>query len=504
MTTMTAMNTIFLLLSIQAALGAFDNLWHHELEARLPQRTSARYELSLHAAREAIYGVVFVGLAWFEWRGAFAAMLAALLLIELGITLADFLEEDRTRRLPPLERVLHTVLTISYGLFLGLIAPVLWAWVQQPTAMVLAPHGWVSWLFTAYAIGVWVWSVRNVLAAIKLYRAAPPAQPSTTLHARSLQPQPATLVTGATGFVGSALVADLVRDGQRVIVLTRDALQARASFGPSVWVVDTLDAIPSETTIDAVVNLAGARVLGMPWTAARRRQLLASRVDTTVAVVSLMRRLQKAPRVLVSASAVGFYGASPNASMEPLDETAPPRPGEFQSDLCAAIEHEARRAEALGVRVVRMRFGVVLGHGGGAYPMQALAARLGLGAVLGDGRQPAPWIHLADALGLVRFAMAHPHLQGPVNAVAPDAVTQATFARALAASFGRRAWLRVPVWPLRGLLGEMSTLLMDGQNAVPSAAPGHGYRFVNPRLGGALADLAEAEKPQAGLAHAEY
>ena len=323
---MTAMNTLFLLLTVQAALGAFDNLWHHELQARLPQRTSARYEISLHAAREAIYGVVFFGLAWFEWRGAFAAVLAALLLIELGITLADFLEEDRTRRLPPFERVLHTVLTISYGLFLGLIAPVLWAWVQQPTAMVLAPQGWVSWLFTAYAVGVWAWSVRNTLAAIKLYRTAPPAQPALpgALHARGLQPQPATLVTGATGFVGSALVADLVRDGQRVIVLTRDALQARASFGPSVWVVDTLDAIPSETSIDAVVNLAGARVLGMPWTAARRRQLLASRVDTTVAVVSLMRRLLKAPRVLVSASAVGFYGASPNASMEPLDETAPP------------------------------------------------------------------------------------------------------------------------------------------------------------------------------------
>lgn len=137
-------------------------------------------------------------------------------------------------------------------------------------------------------------------------------------------------------------------------------------------------------------HLAGARLLGMPWTQARRRQLLASRVDTTVAIVSLMRRLHKAPRVLVSASAVGFYGPSPNASMEPLDETAPPRPGEFQSDLCAAIEHEARRAEALGVRVVRMRFGVVLGHGGGAYPMQALSAHLALGAVLGHSRQHAP------------------------------------------------------------------------------------------------------------------
>lgn len=232
----------------------------------------------------------------------------------------------------------------------------------------------------------------------------------------------------------------------------------------------------------------------MPWTQARRRQLLASRVDTTVAIVSLMRRLQKAPRVLVSASAVGFYGASPNASMEPLDETAPPRPGEFQSDLCAAIEHEARRAEALGVRVVRMRFGVVLGHGGGAYPMQALAARLGLGAGLGHGRQPAPWVHLADAVGLVRFAMAHQTLQGPVNAVAPEAVTQATFAQALAASFGRRAWLRMPGLPLRALLGEISTLLLDGQNAVSSAALG--YRVVHTRLSGALTDLGKSCKTQ--------
>ncbi|MFP5444549.1 MAG: DUF1731 domain-containing protein [Betaproteobacteria bacterium] len=190
--------------------------------------------------------------------------------------------------------------------------------------------------------------------------------------------------------------------------------------------------------------------------------------------------------------------------MEPLDETAPPRPGEFQSDLCAAIEHEARRAEALGVRVVRMRFGVVLGRGGGAYPMQALSARLGLGAVLGHGRQPAPWVHLADAVGLVRFAMARKTLQGPVNAVAPEAVTQATFAHALAASFGQRAWLSMPAWPLRTLLREMSTLLMDGQSAVPRAALAEGYRFVHPQLGDALADLTDTDGPAADVVRAKY
>ena len=486
------MNTIFLLLSLQAAMGAFDNLWHHELQAKLPQRISARYELALHAAREAIYGIVFIGLAWFAWRGAFAAVLAALLVTELGITLADFLEEDRTRKLPPFERVLHTLLTISYGLFLGVLAPVLLGWAQLPTAMAFTPHGWISWLCTLYGVGVLAWSSRNALAVLhlnRMVRGAGIPMPTPRSHLIA----PAVLVTGATGFVGSALVADLLRDGQRVIVLSRDALQARASFGPQAWVVDSLDAIPSETRIDAVVNLAGARVLGLPWTAARRRTLLASRVGVTAAVVDLMRRLQQPPRVLVSASAVGFYGASPNASFEPMDETAPARPGEFQSDLCAAIEHEARRAECLGVRVVRMRFGVVLGRGDGAYPMLAFSAKLGLGAVLGSGRQAAPWIHLEDAVGMVRFALANDSLSGPVNAVAPDTVPQAQFARALAASFGRRVWLRVPDAPLRVLLGEMSTLLLDGQNARPRALAAAGYGFVHSKLQGALCSLAGKE-----------
>ncbi|MDM0113571.1 TIGR01777 family oxidoreductase [Variovorax sp. J22R133] len=487
------MSLVFTLLSVQALLGAFDNLWHHELAARLPQRVSARRELALHAAREAIYGIVFIGLSWFEWRGAFAFGLAALLLTEVAITLADFLEEDRTRRLPPFERALHTLLTISYGLFIGLFAPVWFGWARQPSELALVPHGWVSWLFTAYGIGVVAWSVRNTLAVIALNRIARMASMQPTpipgqQHGHLIAP--AVLVTGATGFVGSALVAELQRDGRRVIALTRDARQASASLGPGVWTVESLDAIPSETRIDAVVHLAGARVLGMPWTAARRRTLLASRAGLMNALLDLMRRLQQPPRVLVSASAIGFYGGSPDDSFEPLDESGPPRPGEFQSDLCAAIEHEARRAEALGVRVVRMRFAVVLGRGDGAYPMQALAARMGLGAVLGSGRQAAPWIHLDDAIGLIRFAMDKSELAGAINAVAPDTPSQARFAKSLAASFGRRALIRMPGAPLRAMAGEMATLLLTGQNVVPRAALAAGYVFRHPQLDSALADLA--------------
>lgn len=303
-------------------------------------------------------------------------------------------------------------------------------------------------------------------------------------------PAPAVLVTGATGFIGRALIRTLRSDGRQVIALSRDAVRARASLGADVWVVDRLDAIPAETRIDEIVNLAGARVLGLPWTAARRRELLASRTRTTAAVVGLMRRLQQVPRVLVSASAVGFYGASPAHSMEPRDEASPPRPGEFQSDLCAAIEQEARQAEALGLRVVRMRFGVVLGREDGAYPMLAFSARLGLGAVLGSGRQAAPWLHRDDAVGLIRFAMAHGQIAGALNAVSPDGVTQARFAQALAASFGRRVRLRIPAAPMRALMGEMASLLFDGQNAVPRAALAAGYSFRHARLEDALRELA--------------
>ncbi|MCZ2496051.1 TIGR01777 family protein [Xylophilus sp. Kf1] len=303
--------------------------------------------------------------------------------------------------------------------------------------------------------------------------------------------KPATiLVIGATGFIGRALVADLLRDGRAVIALSRDTGRARKLLGDPVRIVQNLDDLPDDTPVDAVVNLAGAPVLGMPWTESRRRELLQSRIGPASAALRLMQRLRQRPAVLVAASAVGFYGASPGDSFEPRDETSPPQPGQFQSDLCAAVEQDAVKAEPLGVRVVRLRLAVVLGHGGGAYPMLRPGARLGLGAVLGSGRQAAPWIHHDDAVALVRFALDRDELAGPLNAVAPDVRSQADFTRALAASFGRKALLRLPAAPLRLLAGEMGSLLLDGQNAVPAAALSAGYAFRFPRLDQALQDLA--------------
>ena len=492
-----SMHLVFAVMSFQALVGAFDNFWHHELEARLPQRISARHELRLHSAREAIYGLLFAGLAWVQWQGWWVMLPAGLLLVEMFITIADFLEEDRSRKLPPLERALHTVLAVSYGLLLGVIAPLFWQAAQRPSALMLTSHGLWSWLFSVASIGVLAWSVRNAIAVRELGRMVaplmdPPANPQARAQAIG---RLTVLVTGGTGFIGTALVQKLLSEGRRVIVLTRDPLQARAALGPTVWCVERLDDIPSETHIDAVVNLAGAGILGAPWTQARRQLLLGSRLQIARQLRQLMQRLERKPEVLISASAVGYYGVPDND--EALTESAPAQSGCFQSQLCAAIEAAALQNQDMGIRVVCLRPGIVLGKDGGAYPALAFAARLGLGATLGTGRQVMPWIHRDDVLGLITHAMAEPAVQGPLNAVAPQMPSQQGFTRALAASLGRNAWLRLPAWPLRLGLGEMSQLLLCGQNAVPTQALASGYRFTHASLESALAALAHPTSEQA-------
>jgi len=476
------MNAVFAILLAQVLMGALDNFLHHEITERLPQRPSARKELALHAARETIYGLLLLGFAWVQWHGAWILLPAVLMIAEVAITCADFVEEDRTRRLPPFESVLHTLLAVNYGVLLGVVAPAFVAWWQQPAQLVVAHYGFASWFFSFAGIAVLAWGARNAVAVRRLGREVP-------VHAPLSRPSgPATLVTGATGFIGSALVRQLLLEGRAVIVHSRDILRARETFGPGAWVVDRLEDIPNETRIAAIVHLAGASVLGAPWTRGRRELLIASRTCVMENVLTLMRRLEQPAPVLVAASAVGFYGVPDE--MEAVDESAPAQPGRFQSDLCVAVEHEARRAEALGVRVVRLRFGIVLGKLGGAYPALALAARFGLGARLGSGKQAAPWIHIHDAVGLVRFAIACREVAGPVNAVAPEITSQAAFAKSMAASYGRGVFLRVPEWALRFGLGEMSEILRCGQWAVPTAAMAAGYRYRAPTLRQAMVKLA--------------
>jgi uncharacterized protein len=485
------MIVVLWMIIVQASLGALDNLWHHEIVERLPAKRAAAGELALHAAREFLYAFVFIALAWFRWQGGSALLIAGVLTLEILITLADFVVEDRTRRLPASERVLHTVLALNFGAILAVFAPELYRWWQSAPGVIGVSYGVLSWIFTLFAAAVLTWSVRNALAVLDLRR--PPEWVRDPIAAAPSGSGRAVLVTGATGFIGGHLVRRLIRRGERVWVLTRDAGRALDRFGPHVRIVTSLADIGRETRIDAVVNLAGAPILGFPWTRARRARLVGSRVEITRALAELVARLASPPRVLVSASAVGYYGVRGG---EFVDEDASPS-GDFQSRLCQEWEAAADACKALGARLVRLRIGLVLGRDGGALPHLLRPFRLGLGAVLGSGRQWVSWIHIEDLVQLIEFTLDTPAARGALNAVAPSPVTHLEMQRAIGRALHRPLWLRVPAVMLRAGLGKMSQLLVDGQRVVPNRAVALGFRFRFAHLPEALAALVGFEAGRA-------
>lgn len=475
------MEAVLSLLAIQGVLGAFDNLWNHEWKERLPGTPSARTELRLHAARQLLYAIVFGTIGWWAWHGWLALLLAAILAVEVVVTLWDFVEEDRTRRLSALERVTHAVLTLNYGAALGLLGLEIRDWAGEPTGFAPVFHGWLTWLMTLYGAGVVLWAIRDLAAARRLGRPQ-----WTTIVPGQLRRPLGVLVTGGTGFIGRALVRRLVEDGHHVVVLTRRKAKAEALFGPHAFAVERLEDIPEARPIHAVVNLAGASTVALPWTRRRKRVLLESRLGTTRAVIDWMAGRARPPHVLVSGSAVGFYGPCDDTA---VDERAPARAG-FMSEMCAAWERVAMEAEALEARVVLLRTGLVLGRGGGMMPPLKLAFSLGLGGPVGDGRQWMPWIHRDDLVALILHAISDSAVSGPLNATAPEPVRNAAFATGLARAVRRPAWLRVPRRPLASLLGEMSQLLLAGQRAVPGRALATGFRFRFPTIEEAFRDLA--------------
>lgn len=294
------------------------------------------------------------------------------------------------------------------------------------------------------------------------------------------------LISGASGFVGSHVVRLCAARGWNAWAWTRDVARTRARLGNQVRVVARLEEIPADAPIDAIVNLAGAQVIGPPWTKARRRLLVDSRVKTTDEVIIWSGRRAAPPRVIVSASAIGFYGP---AQDEWLDESSPPQPQTFQSQLCIAREQAANAAKQFGMRVVNLRFGLVLGTDGGILPQLALPAKLAMAAVIGDGQQWMSWIHLEDLMRIIELALTDESLEGAVNAVAPAPVRQREFQRALTRMLHRPLWLRVPAFALQAVLGEMAELLVRGQRVKPLRLSERGFEFRHPALEGALADL---------------
>lgn len=293
------------------------------------------------------------------------------------------------------------------------------------------------------------------------------------------------LITGGTGLIGRRLCRHWLAQGHQLVVYSRQPERVAALCGASVRGIGTLaeyDAGP----LDAVVNLAGAPIADRPWTASRKALLLASRVALTTQLVSWLAGREQRPEVLLSGSAVGWYG---DGGEHVLTEDSPAGGADFAAQLCAAWEFEAQQAQALGIRVVCIRTGLVLAREGGFLARLLTPFKLALGGPLGNGRQWMPWIHLHDQVALIDFLLRQRSLSGVFNACAPQPVRNADFTRALGQVLRRPAVLRAPAWLLRLGLGQLAGLLLGGQRALPERLLASGFVFTFNDLPSALNDL---------------
>ena len=303
------------------------------------------------------------------------------------------------------------------------------------------------------------------------------------------------VIAGGTGFLGSPLAEVYAEEGHDVRVLTRGLPPGEARHEPGTgmpgvtrvgWAPDGSESGSAVATLtalvddaDAVVNLAGESLGDKRWTAQRKAQLRDSRIHSTRALVAATRAAARPPRVFVSASGAGYYGASGD---EPKTEDSPPG-NDFLAQLCEDWETEARRAAPVGTRVVLLRTGIVLERSGGALAKLLPPFRFFVGGPMGSGRQYVSWIHRLDYLEMVRWIIDTPGIDGAVNATAPHPVTNREFARAVGRALRRPSFVPAPAFALKILLGEMAQpLILTGQRVIPARALSHGYHFRYPEI----------------------
>jgi len=283
-------------------------------------------------------------------------------------------------------------------------------------------------------------------------------------------------ITGATGFIGSRVAAQCSNQGHETIGFSRRPVAGARLF--------RLDSPPDLEGLDAIVNLAGEPILGL-WTAEKKRRIRESRILGTRRIVEAIEKMATRPRVLVNASAIGFYGDTGESF---VDESSPPGNG-FLAEVCQEWEGEARRAESSGVRVAFVRIGFVIGSGG-ALKLIRPVFKLGLGGKLGSGRQWMSGVHVEDVAGIMVWALENERVSGPVNAVMPVPFRNVEFTRELARCLGRPAIFPAPAFALRLALGELSHTMLDSTRVAPLVAPKAGYTYQFPTLPAALANAA--------------
>ncbi|WP_201006525.1 TIGR01777 family oxidoreductase [Pseudomonas cichorii] len=293
------------------------------------------------------------------------------------------------------------------------------------------------------------------------------------------------LLTGGTGLIGRALCRFWSAQGHQLTVWSRRPAQVPELCGPSVRGIARLDEL-GEQSIDAVINLAGAPIADRPWTRKRRLLLWSSRIGLTEQLLAWLEGRQQKPEVMISGSAVGWYG---DAGEHELDETSRPAKEDFASQLCTAWEETAQHAEAMGIRVVLVRTGLVVSEQGGFVKRLLLPFKLGLGGPIGNGRQWMPWIHIDDQIAAIDFLLNRSDARGPYNLCAPTPVRNREFAKTLASILHRPAFMPLPGLVLRVALGELSVLLLGGQRARPARLLEAGFTFRFTDLRAALSEF---------------
>lgn len=470
--------TLWIFIAIQMAMGALDTLYHHEFKERLAWRKTQAGELKLHAIRNLAYGVAFTILALFQPGGWFAVGLIALLIAEVGVTLKDFAEEDKTRKLPVTERLLHTLMTANYGVILALLIPVLFGWAQMATKLTAVWYGFWSLFLLAGALAVTVFALRDAHAAYRLPRLN--RRLPRALYLKG--PRKTWLVTGGTGFIGRRLIEVLQIGDHDIIVLTRNALTA--NLPAPVTLITDLDQIPAERRVDIVVNFAGEALAQGFWTHAKKAEFLRSRIETTRALGRLFNRLHHRPDTVINGSAIGIYGVNPTG---PMDEFTPiENDGSFAQKLCLDWEAEAEKIRSHKTRVVTLRIGMVLDRDGGALAQLLTPTELGGGAKFGRGKMMMSWIMRDDLVRMVQFAAQMPQIDGPLNGTAPNPVSNRDFTKAVAKALYRPSWVSIPPLFIKLMGGLGREILLADQDIRPRKAIANGFRFLDPEIEPAL------------------
>lgn len=291
------------------------------------------------------------------------------------------------------------------------------------------------------------------------------------------------LITGGTGFIGRALSHDLQEAGHEVLILTRrKEYSAPPTIKVVTWSPPKLILTDIMSGIDAIVNLAGESIFGRRWTKRQKDLIRSSRIDTTRAIVESIKNADQRPRLLISASAVGYYG--PHGDEYVTEET--PLGDDFLAKLAKDWEAEALKAQELAVRVVLMRLGIVLEMDGGALPKMALPFKFFAGGPVGSGRQWFSWIHRDDVLGIIKFLLEDETISGAVNATAPNPVRNREFSSALGMALRRPSSFSVPGFLVRVALGEFGDVILQGQRVIPERLLNAGYQFKYPEINEAL------------------